>query len=382
MRIVAFSTGAPSEHGDGTSIRIWHSLRALRTLGDVHHVLIRKDCSPSDSVVDTWIRVCSDRLRLVRYAKALARRVPTWLIDLVSPSILAAVRASAAESAVTVALDDYAGYVLALSGLSNYAVDQHNLRGRLSTPPLWRLELKALSLLVLSHAQCSVVTSELERDVAIAWGALAGKIKVVRSGCDIRTVPLVAEGHSNGHRMGFVGNWSYRANLEGAQWFATSVLPLIRLRFEDAEIIFAGRSSESLPKGLGALTGVRIAGEVPSVEGFYATTTIGVAPIFSGAGTRLKVTELFGLGHPAVVTSAALEGTLAKADVHCCVADTPEEFASACVYLLRSRDAARCLAQRAWSHARSCLGWRTVEGQFADCIAQLSCSSSKRLVMQ
>ena len=72
-----------------------------------------------------------------------------------------------------------------------------------------------------------------------------------------------------------------------------------------------------------------------------------LVPILSGSGMRMKILEAAALGMPIVTTSVGKEGLDFANEVHCLVADTPQEFAYATARLLNDAALRRKLALNA-----------------------------------
>jgi polysaccharide biosynthesis protein PslH len=135
-----------------------------------------------------------------------------------------------------------------------------------------------------------------------------------------------------------LGSYYHRPNAEGLDWFIRRVWPLVRAEVPDAEFrvigpgLAAGRAA-----AYGRLTGVRVLGTVPSVAPYYRECAFTIAPILTGAGINVKVFESYAYGRACVVTPFAgrsYEGCL-EHGISVQVAEGPDNFAQACVTLLR-----------------------------------------------
>jgi glycosyltransferase involved in cell wall biosynthesis len=137
----------------------------------------------------------------------------------------------------------------------------------------------------------------------------------------------------------FVGT-SFYGNMEAVQYFINKVMPLIGDEIP-VEFQIVGRGFEQ-HKDLEKLDPrVRIYGKVDSVEAFYQDAGIVVAPIFSGAGMKVKIAEAMMYGKPVIASAFALIGyeqSIDQDNLVCC--DTPDQFADAVRRLARSGDLA------------------------------------------
>lgn len=131
-----------------------------------------------------------------------------------------------------------------------------------------------------------------------------------------------------------VGLLTYEPNRDAAAFFATEILPRIRLHRPDARFRVVGRyDSESAVAPLRGLPGVEVLGEVADVAGQLAAADIAVVPIRFGGGTRIKILEAFAHGLPVVSTTVGCEGLDVIDGQHLLVADDPAAFAAACLRL-------------------------------------------------
>jgi glycosyltransferase involved in cell wall biosynthesis len=142
-----------------------------------------------------------------------------------------------------------------------------------------------------------------------------------------------------------VGNLSYIPNIDAAEWLVREVLPLL----EGASLTLAGSSAREVETLGDENRLVRIAGKVPDLAPYYAASSIAVAPLRTGGGTRIKILEAFAHGVPVVATHLGAEGLDVEDGVHLLLADDPVDFAAQCRRLLVDPAFARSLAQNASS---------------------------------
>jgi len=155
---------------------------------------------------------------------------------------------------------------------------------------------------------------------------------------------------SDTFRFLFVGTMSYYPNVDGVLFFCSEILPLIRARASKpitVTIIGSGMSL-ALRETLSMFPEVQAAGFVEHLEQVYRDADAVLVPIRAGGGTRIKVLEAFAHHCPVVSTSAGIEGIEVEEGTHALIADTPEEFANACLRLIREPRLGRELGQRAF----------------------------------
>ena len=129
----------------------------------------------------------------------------------------------------------------------------------------------------------------------------------------------------------FTGTMDYPPNIEGAVWFASAILPLIRRTVPNAQFHVVGSNPAREVQALAQQGGVFVTGRVPDVRPYLAHATAAVAPMKLARGIQNKVLEGMAMARPVILTSAALEGINAEPDRDVVVADTEESFAAACL---------------------------------------------------
>ena len=148
-------------------------------------------------------------------------------------------------------------------------------------------------------------------------------------------------------RIGFIGIFDYAPNLGGIQWFVRECWPRIKRELPDARLRLVGRHSDGPLKPDGPdIDGL---GWVANTDGEMATWSSMVVPLQLGAGTRGKIAHAFSAKCPVVSTSLGAYGYEVESGRELLLADTPEDFASACVGLVRRPPEAMAMAERAWA---------------------------------
>lgn len=129
------------------------------------------------------------------------------------------------------------------------------------------------------------------------------------------------------------GYLQYPPNVDAATYFVHEIFPLIKDALGDVELRLVGRSDERV-EHLSGEHGVVVTGWVPEIESELSQADLIVAPIRFGGGTRIKVLEGFAHRIPIVSTRIGAHGLDVLDGQHLRLADTPRDFADACVQLL------------------------------------------------
>jgi polysaccharide biosynthesis protein PslH len=137
------------------------------------------------------------------------------------------------------------------------------------------------------------------------------------------------------NRLVFAGSLRYYANYEAMRWFVCLAFPRILEQLPEVQLLITGEQAD-LP--LPFMQNVTLSGCVADIKTVIAASTISLAPIFNGGGTRLKILEAMALGTPVVATSKGAEGLGAIAGEHLLIADLPEDYADQVIRLLSNPD--------------------------------------------
>jgi glycosyltransferase involved in cell wall biosynthesis len=167
--------------------------------------------------------------------------------------------------------------------------------------------------------------------------------------------PLPARPHafSEPPRIGLIGNFTFMPNEHGAKWFVRNVWPMIKREFPHAQLRLVGRGSEGYLTKLGPdIIGLGWL-EDPGDE--IASWSAMIVPIKVGAGTRVKVAEGFARRCPVVTTTLGVFGYDVENGREALLADRADDFASACILLLRTPEVGEALSERA--HKRFLEQW-------------------------
>lgn len=120
--------------------------------------------------------------------------------------------------------------------------------------------------------------------------------------------------------MLFIGS-NFFANREGIEWFIENVLVDI-----EGKLVVVGRGMEYLKEKYPPSKNLDIIGTVESVDKYYETSNVVIAPIFSGSGMKTKTIEAMMFGKSIVGTSEAFEGVDVDFDKIGGIAETKDMF--------------------------------------------------------
>lgn len=355
MKILFISHPFPYPPNTGSRNLIFHWLEAASLSHEVHLLWLGDPDAGGDRIpelpavtVDCAEVVPASNLpaRIRRLATAVAFGIPpTSLVGMTRPArsgILRHVR-SAGYDVIVLTENVVAGYAPILSAFapvvlfkhSVQAVDARDARRREGMwHPRWVLEEWMVRRFEARTCQSATVVSTVNKEDAadlVQRYRLAKAPQVVPIGVDLSRFPR-RERDPGGHIIGFFGNMSWGANLDAAKWFVDQILPAVSQKFPSAQFQIIGPGSDRL----GLATGdPRIVCRGPSyIPDAMKDAVIGVVPVISGTGVRLKLLEMLSLGIPVVSTSLGALGTGCIPGEHALVADDAGSFAAAVIALL------------------------------------------------
>src|SRR5262249_6342718 len=128
-------------------------------------------------------------------------------------------------------------------------------------------------------------------------------VSVVPNGVDTEAHPYRAQ-HPEAPVLLFVGYSRHPPNVEAVLDFAARTFPRIRAALPRTRWLIAGAAPPPAVQALAVPgSGITVLGYVEDLEACYASSTVFVAPVTRGSGTRLKILEAMARGVPVVTTS-------------------------------------------------------------------------------
>ena len=164
----------------------------------------------------------------------------------------------------------------------------------------------------------------------------------------------------------FTGSMDWLPNEDAIQWFTEEILPLVRQQIPQVSLTVVGRNPfPSLIELSKKDQSIVVTGRVPDVRPFMEKAAVYVVPIRIGGGTRLKIYEAMAMELPMVSTTIGAEGLPVADGEEILLRDTPQEFTKAVVKLLKDKNLAKKIGERAAQIVREKFGWRRVADNFS-----------------
>ena len=220
---------------------------------------------------------------------------------------------------------------------------------------------------VLQRADAQSAVSEV--DIRLFEELYGVKPELLPNGVDTEVFDNVTEDEVqvaksqyglNNKTILFTGSYLYRPNREAIDFLIKKVMPRVIQKCSSANLAIIGGDVPYSEQWLIS------AGIIPheQLPAFIKACDVGVAPIFSGSGTRLKILEYMAAGIPVVATSKGAEGLVVESGHDLLISDDEKDFVSNIVKLLRDRNIASSLAKSGKKLVSGRYSWKTIMDSF------------------
>lgn len=170
------------------------------------------------------------------------------------------------------------------------------------------------------------------------------RIRVIPNSFKANQSPI-SQKRTGAPTIGFVGLLTYEPNRDGLLWFLQKVWPLVLNKIPNARCRIAGKGSKELSEAFGS--NVEGIGWLDEIGDEIRQWWITIVPVHVGGGTRVKIATAFSHGCPVVSTTLGAYGYEITNGKELLLADTPTDFAEACIKLILEPECANNLARNA-----------------------------------
>lgn len=126
------------------------------------------------------------------------------------------------------------------------------------------------------------------------------------------------------------GRMDYRANVDGALWFAREVAPLICAKLPRAHFYVVGSNPPAVLRRLNA-PNMTVTGAVDDIRPYIQSAAAVVAPLLIARGVQNKVLEAMAMQKPVVATHEATRALAVETGVQLWIENDPARFAAAVI---------------------------------------------------
>lgn len=139
-------------------------------------------------------------------------------------------------------------------------------------------------------------------------------------------------------------NFNWVHNINGIDWFISEVLPLIKLEIPDIKLKLYGKGLPEKYKNIKS-SGIFGVGFVEDIVKELKKSKVYIAPLFVGAGIRIKILEAMGCGLPVVATKVSADGIKANENDGLFVSNDASKQAQIIIDLLQNKNKLKLLSQ-------------------------------------
>ncbi|MEM1432617.1 MAG: glycosyltransferase [Pseudomonadota bacterium] len=257
----------------------------------------------------------------------------TWIDDWYSAEVDDDIQAIGAEIQPDIVLAEYVFFSKALLRFPAdvlKVIDTHDRFGNRfqmfqshGVKPAWLSAFPADEMRCLARADRVIAIQNA--DAAYFRRRLGSRVYTVGHRSAVKMVPFP----SFNRALLFVGGYN-AINVDALSFCVEEILPRIRLRHRDAELLIVGALADMAPDA----PGVRKIGPLEDLDTAYALARIVVNPCRFGTGLKTKNVEAMAYGRALVTTTHGAEGLEAAVGKALLVADNAEAFAAAVCELL------------------------------------------------
>lgn len=168
--------------------------------------------------------------------------------------------------------------------------------------------------------------------------------------------------------IGFLGNMGYPPNIEAVHWLYEKVFLPMRSDIPGLSLVVIGKDPVASVRELGTRPGVVVTGTVTDIWPWVNSVDVFVFPLLMGAGLKNKILEAMAAGRPVITTAIGNDGIDAVDGRELAIRDTPDEFRTEAVRLLRSPDARRAMGDSARRFVKERFSWDRILPRFEEIV--------------
>ncbi|PZU28057.1 MAG: glycosyl transferase [Stenotrophomonas sp.] len=397
MRILWILPYLPWPTTSGGKLRQYHLLRCLAARGHRITLLVQSKV-PLDAATQAQLEPLLERLIVLQ--RRPLRSLKTMINGLLSPvPLLASVNGHAPDFGRTlgtlleqpwdvVQLEHSYMYEPCRGPLQRYAagflLSEHNVESTLAEVtysrlpavfrPLARLDrwrYQRWERQVVGAARKVVALTEDDAKVLAAYSRQP--IAVVVNGTDTEAFAEVVADPGAG-RILFVGNFEYAPNIDAVEWLLDEIMPAIWAAAAQTRLCLCGYAlpthwAERWPDAR-----IEWRGFVPSLQPVQAKSSLFLAALRDGGGSKLKVLEAMAAGLPVVATAQAVSGLDVQRGTHYQGGGDTAALVAAALQLLADPQLAHATGEAGRGYVRAQHDWQRSADQLEAVYTELTCA--------
>lgn len=393
LKILIVSTQLPFPLTEGAKIRVFHLIKQLTQRHEIYLASLVENNKEAAFV--EGLRPYCKEIRLAEHRRSLAkrylqmflapwRRQPYLVTINYSAQLQSIVDDLAKRVDITQAEFPYGGqYIAHLNCVK--VLDQHNVESdillhkyqferSLYRKIFFYLQFKKMKRFEAALCRRMNILLAMSDEDKTALQQHNHQVFVVPNGVE-EINPLQRSDNNDSSIVTFTGLMSYDANNDAMLYFCEHIWPLITKQNPKGRLFIVGKKPTQQVLDLQSST-ISVTGEVESVKEYLSNTTVFVAPLRIGSGTRLKILEAMSCGIPVVSTTLGCMGIKVTHGKNIQIADQPETFAQEVTALMQDPKKRTRIADAGMQLVRDHYTWNAIalqlDGVYRQCQLALS----------
>ncbi len=208
---------------------------------------------------------------------------------------------------------------------------------------MWR---QAKKVAVMSFSDKQVVEEKTGRS----------DVTIVPNGVDVSGFKSVVRAHGDKIIL-FVGNFSWFQNVQAVEYLVKEIYPKIKQKIPSARFLIVGKNAPLWLKNF-CRDGIRLEENVEDIRDIYSKSSVLLAPLKSGGGTKYKILEAMASGIPVVTTPVGAEGLTSANEM--IVRNSSDELAEATIEILEHPEKFREMSEKAKTMVETNFDWEII----------------------
>ncbi|MEA3355645.1 MAG: glycosyltransferase family 4 protein [Patescibacteria group bacterium] len=184
------------------------------------------------------------------------------------------------------------------------------------------------------------------------------KVNVVANGVDVNYFNQLKTVKPKHPTILFVGNFKWLPNKDAAKFLVGKIWPLIKKKLPQAKLWIVGKNPTNDILKLEEDKSILVTGNLKDIRTAFKTSSVLLAPIRNGRGTKYKVLEAMASQTPVVTTKLGIEGIKARGSV--LTAEKAKSLAEKTIKILSNKKLAKTLSTKAKKIVDSKYNWKTI----------------------
>lgn len=203
----------------------------------------------------------------------------------------------------------------------------------------------------------SLVAMSKEDKEIMAKAAKGKTIDIVANGVDIDFFKQTKIQRPKRPTVLFVGNFKWLPNKDAALYLTNEIWPIIKARLPQAKLWIVGKNPTPEIVNLGNKKDVVVDSTIEDIRTAFGQSSVMLAPIRNGRGTKYKVLEAMASHLPVVTTHLGIEGMEAVEGKDVLLAESKDELAKLTIDLLTDKGQSERLSDSAYHLVKNKYHW-------------------------